>query len=83
MGNIQQGNKMTFITFGSNHLENFDVYSMSVMLQIENRNVHMKDEELGIKEKFAFEYPMTKAKELAEKYNMKLYTREELLALKY
>ena len=72
----------TFITFGSNQLENFDVHSMSVMLQIENRETHMKDEELGIKEKFAFEYPMTKAKELAEKYNMKLYTREELLALK-
>ena len=73
---------MTFITFGSNHLENFDVHSMSVMLQIENRNVHMKDEELGIKEKFAFEYPSEDALYMVKKYNMKLYTREELLALK-
>ena len=73
----------TFITFGGDHLPNYNINSMSVMLVIEDRPTLMADEELEIGKAFAFEYPLSHATEMTEKWGMKLYTKEELLEFKH
>ena len=79
---VTQSRAKTFITFGGDHLPNYDINSMSVMLLIEDRPTLMADEELEIGRAFAFEYSLSHAKEMTEKWGMKLYTKEELLEFK-
>ena len=75
---------MTFITFGSDHLPDYNINPRGVMLLIEDRATLMADEELGIGGRFAFEYfTEADAEKMKAKYGMKLYTREELLELKH
>ena len=72
----------TFITFGNNHLENYAIPSMKVMLLITDRPSLMADEDLEIGNKFAFEYPVSDSNRMTERWGMRLYTKEELLKFK-
>ena len=75
-----------FITFGSNQLPRFIGSPMNVMLIIQGedfwtaRENLMKDEELDIGNRFAFQYELDEADDMTSKFGMRLYTREELLS---
>ncbi len=74
-----------FITFGSNQLPKFKGNPMEVMLIVEGKNFSearetmAKDDALDIQYRFAFQYDINQAEEMIEKWDMKLYTTEELL----
>ena len=77
--------KKFFITFGSNQLPRFKGNPMSVMLIIEGdsfmdaRIKMAENEDLDIQYDFSFQYDMEKAKEMEDRFGMKLYTTKELL----
>lgn len=77
----------TIITFGNNHLIQFNVRPLSVMLVIEaeseNKARTLALNFNGIGEYFCTSYPYTKyEKEFKEKYNMKEYTFDDLEMLR-
>lgn len=85
---MSKKNKKYFMTFGSSHLKNYKVSPLDVMLVIEGdtfmeaRDNLMQDDDLDIRNIFAFQYDISQAMDMTEKYRMKLYTKEELLKLK-
>lgn len=69
-------------TFGSSHLENFNVEPMGVMLYINGATENMLRavlNEAPFKNGYCTTYPASQAKDMIEKYQYKLYSLNELM----
>jgi len=71
-----------FATFGSDQLQNFNVNPMKVMLTSNNEHtLRTRLQKPPFNNNYCTTYPIERASEMIKKYNMQLYTIEELLKL--
>lgn len=77
--------KVFFATFGSDHLSEFNIRPMSIMVYIPDEPEHVLRQRLNkppFNNQYCTTYPIDHAEQMIKKYEMTLYTMDELLRLK-